>query len=178
MRVRSGRRRRHSPSAAEEPSPRAMALEESLRRSNARFMATINSILERVRAARAAAAVGWRKPLAAASCFRRRPEAGLAGALCQRRDLQAAAARPHPRLSEGRRALLRSLLPKWCAARPGRPCASLCPPLSGCRAAWPSLPASPGAVAGLSTPILPAHLLSPALLVPTRSFFFPYADLQ
>lgn len=102
-----------------------MALEESLRRSNARFMATINSILERVRAARAAVAVGWREPLAAAFCFRRRPEAGLAGTLCQRRDLQAAAVGPRPCLSEGRRALLRSLLPKWCAARPGRPCASL-----------------------------------------------------
>ncbi|XP_064903727.1 uncharacterized protein LOC135577518 [Columba livia] len=38
---------RPSQSAAEEPSPCAMSLEESLRRSNARFMATINSILER-----------------------------------------------------------------------------------------------------------------------------------
>lgn len=155
-----------------------MTLEESLRRSNARFMATINSILERVRAARDAADVGWREPLAAAFCFRRRPEAGLAGTLCQRRDLQAAAARPRPCLSEERRALLRSLLPKWCAAGPGRPCASLCPPLAGCRAARPALPASPGAVAGLFTPILPGHLLSPALLVPTRSFFFPCADLR
>lgn len=92
----------------------ALDLDERLRQSNARFVASINRILERVRAALArrpgrwAGAVGWGSI--------RRPKAG-AGAVGKRchlhgrvpRGLQAAAALPRSCLSQERSPLTVSL---------------------------------------------------------------------